>query len=84
MKAIQIKYLSATNTKNARLKVWAEQAKPVQYSVESFDTNSVQSVELQAAYKFADNHNFLQGGKYKLEIGMLPNLDHCAVIVEVV
>jgi len=30
MKAIQIKYLSATNTKNARLKVWAEQAKPVQ------------------------------------------------------
>ena len=81
MKAIQIKYLSATNTKNARLKVWAEQTKPVQYSVESFDTNSVQSIQLQAAYKFAQSKNWLQDGKYKLEIGMLPNLDHCAVIV---
>jgi hypothetical protein len=81
MKAIQIKYLSATNTKCARLKVWAEGVKPVVYSAGSFCTNSMQSVELQAAYKFADNHNFLQGGEYKLEIGVLPNLDHCAVIV---
>ena len=81
MKAIQIKYLSATNTKNARLKVWAEQAKPVQYSVESFDNNSIDSIELQAAYKFADSKGWLQNGKYELVIGMLPNLDHCAVIV---
>lgn len=83
MKAIQIKYLSATSTKPARLKVWAESVKPCVYGVNSFDTNSVKSVELQAALKFADSLNWLQNGKFDLVIGQLPNLDHCAVLVEV-
>ena len=82
MKAIQIKYMSMTNTKGSRLKVWAEGVKPVIYSVESFDPNSVKSIELQAALKFAHSLDWLQNGKLDLAIGQLPNLDHCAVLVE--
>lgn len=81
MKAIQIKYMSMTNTKGSRLKVWVEGVKPVTYSVESFDSNSVKSIELQAALKFANSLDWLQNGKLDLVIGQLPNLDHCAVLV---
>ena len=81
MKAIQIKYLPVTNTKDSRLKVWAEGVKAVTYSPNTFDCNSVQSIELQAALKFADDLGWLNNGKLDLVIGQLPNLDHCAVFV---
>jgi len=81
MKAIQIKYMSMTNTKGSRLKVWSEGVKPVTYSVESFDSNSIKSIELQAALNFANSLDWLQGGKLDLAIGQLPNLDHCAILV---
>lgn len=81
MIAIQIKYLSATNTKCARLKVWAEGKKPVIYSTSQFCTNSAKSVELQAAIKFAQDLGLLNDGKLDLVIGQMPNLDHCAVFI---
>ena len=81
MKAIQVKYLPVTNTKCARLKVWAEGIKPVVYSVGQFFTNGESSVELQAARKLANDCGWLQNGKYDLVIGQLPNGDHCAVLV---
>lgn len=81
MKAIQVKYLPVTDTKCARLKVWAEGIKPVIYSVGQFCTNSVASVELQAARKLAEGYGWLQNGKYDLAIGQLPNGDHCAVLI---
>ena len=83
MKAIQIKFMSATNTKNARLKVWVGNIKPVIYNIEQFDTNAIKCIELQAALKFAESLGWLQDGKYDLVIGKLPNLDHCAIIVEI-
>ena len=82
MKAIQVKCLPMTNTKGSRLKVWAEGVKAVTYSSNAFDCNSVKSVELQAALKFADDMGWLNTGKLDLVIGQLPNRDHCAVLVE--
>lgn len=89
MKAIQVKYMPATNTKNTRLKVFAEGLKPLIYSIEKFDTNhAFKSVEQQAAEEFANHFNWLAYSswsetEYVLRGGQLANGDHVFVIVSV-
>lgn len=89
MKAIQIKYMPATNTKPTRLKVFAEGLKPLIYSVKQFDTNhSFKSVEQQAAEEFANHFNWLKYSSWNetekvLRGGVLHNGDHVFVIVSI-
>lgn len=89
MKAIQVRYMPATNTKPTRLKVFAYGLKPLIYSVNSFDSNhKFKSVEQQAAEKFANNFNWLVYCNWNytervLRGGQLANGDHVFVIVEI-
>jgi hypothetical protein len=88
MKAIQVKYLSATNTKPARLKVFAEGLQGLIYSISKFDSNSFKSVEQQAAEEFANHFNWLEYNSYTecekvLRGGQLANGDHVFVIVAI-
>lgn len=84
MKAFGIKTLPATETKPTRLKVSIDQVKPVIYSVNQFDTNSIDCIELQAAKKLMLELGYDNNGKFGLKCGRLPNGSYCAVFVEVV
>lgn len=89
MKAIQVKYMPATNTKPTRLKVFAEGLQPLIYSVNEFDCNhKFKSVEQQAAEKFANHFNWLVYCSWNetekvLRGGQLANGDYVFVIVSI-
>jgi hypothetical protein len=75
MKAIQIKYLSPTNTKGSRLKVYAEGCKPF---IASRDYAADYGTQ---AYNLADDYILLQGWNCKISgFGQLPNGDYVATL----
>ena len=79
MKAIQVKYMPVTNTKPARLKVWAMDIKP-QYVT---DTDS----PYQAAKEYADTLGWLAYDNWNecariLTEGTIPNGDKVFVITD--
>lgn len=77
MKAIQIRYLPATNFKGTRLKVWAEGVKPMIFSRDysyEHDTNArVVAQEFMAKCGWGENYN---------GFGQLPNGDYVATLGE--
>lgn len=76
MKAIQIKYLPATNTKPTRLKVWAEGCTPLivtrQYDVEY----PVEARDVAQQYAASLMWPYISG------FGCLPNGDYVATLEE--
>ena len=52
MTAFTVRYLPATNTKCARLKVSVLDQKPTTYSTGGFDTNSMEGIEVQAVKQY--------------------------------
>jgi len=74
MKAIQVKYLGATNTKPSRLKVWAEGSGSVTESL-SYDLNCDQQA-LQMAQQYAITHGWPEVKGF----GSLPNGDYVATM----
>ena len=88
MKAIQVKYLSVTNTKNARFKVFTEGLKPIIFNVDSFTHHEFKSIQQQAAERFANKYNWLDYSNWSeservLRGGQIANGDHVFVIVEI-
>jgi hypothetical protein len=88
MKAIEVKYIPVTNTKNARLKVWADCLPPIIYLINSFKNHPFKSIEQQAAEKFANHFNWLEYDNYSesemiLRGGQLKSGNHVFVIVEI-
>jgi len=76
MKAIQTKYLPATNTKGARIKAWASGGNrvtiPYQHELSGAD------VHRAAARVLCDN----MGWDMPFVTGCLPNGDYCHVFAE--
>ena len=81
MKAIQVKFLSCTNTLPSRLKVSAHGVKSIVLNINSIDTNnSKKSVEQTAAEILCNKYNWLAYDNWQeCEIGLvggrLPNGD---------
>lgn len=69
MKAIQTKYIGPTNTKGARIKVWAEdnQAK---FASRDYDLNADVQAE-NVARQYAEDLGWLQNGQYDLHTGSI-------------
>lgn len=81
MKAIQTKYLGATNCRPSRIKATAEGVSAVVYTVDELEDSgagSLQSAHVLAAHAFAARYNW----HLKLASGVLPSGDHCHVFVE--
>lgn len=79
MKAIQIKYLAATNTKGTRLKAMAEGCKPLVVSRDYAANYDTQAENLATDY-------ILLQGWHNVEVagfGMLPNGDYVATLQSV-
>ncbi len=77
MKAIQIRYLPATNFKGARMKAWTEGGNSIviPYSYE------ISSDELRAKLMAEELKTQLNWCKLKIiGVGSLPNGDWCAVL----
>jgi len=82
MKAIQVKFMSMTNTMPARLKAFTDQQQiVVSVNSEKLDTNSIKCVEQQAAEMLANKYNWLNDGT-TLAGGQIKNGDHVFVFVE--
>jgi len=80
MKAIQVRYMPCTNTKPARLKVWAHGLEPVYTS----DTSSASVAATVYAHKYSWlGYNNWTEKETKLASGTLPNGDECFVLIEV-
>ena len=78
MKAIQIKYIPATDTRGVRLKVWAEGNKP-QYFSRHYELDvheQAREVAIDYIKETFDGHCKLYG------FGMLPNGDYVATLGE--
>lgn len=74
MKAIQVKYIGCTNTKPARLKVWAEGQKPVIESYNHAGGCEAQAKEMCERFVIERNWGVIVG------FGTLPNGDWVAVL----
>lgn len=82
MKAIQVKFMSMTNTKPARLKVFTDhQQLIISTHDERLDINSIKCIEQQAAEILANNWFWLSDND-RLVGGQIKNGDHVFVIVE--
>ena len=71
-KAIQIRYLSATNHRGARIKVWAEGVKPLIVGRQYASDFSQQGYVMACEYVKQLGRGTITG------YGMLPNGDYCA------
>tara|TARA_R110000823_G_scaffold44827_2_gene115823 strand:- start:1079 stop:1309 length:231 start_codon:yes stop_codon:yes gene_type:complete len=74
MKAIQIKYLSATDTKGARLKAWTDAGsiiEPLDYSV------NIYTQVLYLAERYTNKYDWDCSG---FGVGTLPNGDYVATL----
>jgi hypothetical protein len=69
MKAIQTKFFGATNTKGARIKVWAEDNK-VKFVPYDHGLDLDQQSEKIAA-EYAESLGWLQNGRYALHTGSI-------------
>ena len=74
MKAIQIKYLSCTDTLPARLKVWAEGQDGEIATYSHAGGVEAQAREMAAAYIAKRNWGYIKG------FGCLPNGDYVATL----
>ena len=92
MKAIQLRILPATNTLPTRLKVWAEQTKPMIFSVECNKHNRMFAAKTLAGtwykrgieYNINGEHSMVCYDSYNeqyihLVDGQLPNGEYCFV-----
>jgi len=75
MKAIQIKYLPATNTKEARIKVFAEGCKPLIVARDYAADYSTQAQNLADDYILRQDWSCVVSG-----FGQLPNGDYVATL----
>jgi hypothetical protein len=75
MKAIQIRFISATNFKGARVKVWAEGVKPLIESRDYSIDHDLQARGIAERYIQSLDWGYTFNG-----FGMLPNGDYCATL----
>lgn len=82
MKAIQIRYLPATNFKGTRLKVWAEGVKAMIFSRDYSYEHETQA--RLAAQEFIDKMGWNKGWNTTgiMGFGCLPNGDYVATLGE--
>ena len=77
MKAIQVKYLGATNTKGARLKVWTMDMKPKivsrDYQLDVAEQASVVATAYALDMAWLNHNSLVQGP--------LPSGDYCFVLI---
>lgn len=77
MKAIQCRYLPATNKKDIRLKVWAHECKPLTVT-RDYSKETSEQVE-QVITDYATTHTWLTC--HRVVVGQLPNGDYAGVLV---
>ena len=78
MKAIQTKYFCPTNTKGARIKVWAADNK-AKFADYDYSANMPDMCE-KIATDYAERLGWLQNGQYVIESGCLDGGHYCHVL----